>query len=1253
MDCEKVKLFVVVAACIARTAASSTSEECVDVPDWTDGGWTCVEYSKLVECGGDGSEVWDAGAWGSIEMWPDLLGRTAFDACCACLGKEPEVVPTKSPTPTPTRFPTLDGEPTWRPTPFPTRSPTVTSAWGRLVTAVADAPTDGTATEILVHTAFLICPEPITIKAGQNIVVKGQHVDSIGEWPEISAKGEKRIFIVEAGAEFAIERLRIGFGYSHSVENGGGAILSFGVIRYIRQCSFHGNKALDHGGAISLEGEFSRIDEITNCRFRDNSAGISGGAINIYKSTFSRGLVISNSTFYDNEAYDVWDHRAQSSGGAITINKAKGNVTILGSFFVRNNAGQGGAIRLQNCGPIIFLRNHFRNNFAFYNGGAVYSYKAIANFTQCSFTRNECKNQWATVTFGGAIANSGIMDINECTFLNSTALHYGQDLYADAIGSTTVRDSTFLSPESSSDDQRVVGALLTCASGVAICPHPRTTCVDSTYGVTCHFPCKLGHFGLSPHSCHTCSKGKYGEMTHVLASKACQLCPTGRANPNEGQPGIESCKMCAPGMHATMGSPKCFKVCSRGEQQIAVDTCADCPAGKTSSDDSIQICVDCSPGEVAPLPGLPYCDPCDEGTFAANSTYCATCPAGYYCPRGASQPIRCDHAESFCPQGTPMRVPARAGFYTDDSRTQEIECEPGFYCINGIKRPCPSRTYGDEEGLKSDRCSGACSWSINRNSSEASTACSCLFGFINMGTGNELDCKCPPGFYRSIDSAAPSCVACKVGTVHRKATMNSPCRACGSFQTSNNNRTTCVPSAAKLIPLILLIAISLLAAAYVIRRGFKKTRARVNSLRHRVSIVGLELQKERKRVKELVKLSKPTDAQNELFSRYREILRGSDRERMPFPVKLYSMESIRLEKSLGKGAYGEVFKGRVADDHFGEAIEKEVALKQLHIKSEYETEKTLNLFVDEVRNLIAVGSHENIVPFFGVAWDEGSFPSIVLEFIAGGELTSFLEDFEYAEGDLTGLDNPTLNSIALGIIRGVHHIHLKEMIHRDLKPQNVLLDVDDASRPPVPKIADFGMSRKEDMALTMTSVGTPYYAAPEVIRCERYNHFVDVFSLGIVLNQIDTLQDPSTGVNWGAMNARKPGSFRPLPREGVRKEISNVIQACMRFEKPSGDLSYGRPSTSKLLELVAALRERRTLSESGYVSIKKKIALPEEETRDEDAAITLKDAAAFFIRYSEDEIYSDDNLKELPMSSLERLLRLAIPFAKKVDLKEE
>jgi serine/threonine protein kinase len=96
----------------------------------------------------------------------------------------------------------------------------------------------------------------------------------------------------------------------------------------------------------------------------------------------------------------------------------------------------------------------------------------------------------------------------------------------------------------------------------------------------------------------------------------------------------------------------------------------------------------------------------------------------------------------------------------------------------------------------------------------------------------------------------------------------------------------------------------------------------------------------------------------------------------------------------------------------------------------------------------------------------------------------------------------TKSEYCLGICRGLKYLHLQNVIHRDLKPQNILLDAHW-----IAKIADFGLSKDVDASasarMTTGSVGTPLYVAPEItLGEEHYTYSCDIFSLGLVLYEL-------------------------------------------------------------------------------------------------------------------------------------------------------
>ena len=178
----------------------------------------------------------------------------------------------------------------------------------------------------------------------------------------------------------------------------------------------------------------------------------------------------------------------------------------------------------------------------------------------------------------------------------------------------------------------------------------------------------------------------------------------------------------------------------------------------------------------------------------------------------------------------------------------------------------------------------------------------------------------------------------------------------------------------------------------------------------------------------------------------------------------------------------------------------------------------------EIEMLVKV-VHPNVVQFYGVSWPDKSYPSIVLEFCELGALDTILYPKKTKGGGGReprpgGLpDNLTWGNFLLrsltDVLEGMVHLHhgilqddgtLETVVHRDLKPANLLL-----TSTFVTKIADLGEARVMDNDNTMSMVGTPLYLAPEICRGEHYTSSVDVFSLGIIVNEMDTGHAPYAG----------------------------------------------------------------------------------------------------------------------------------------------
>lgn len=200
-----------------------------------------------------------------------------------------------------------------------------------------------------------------------------------------------------------------------------------------------------------------------------------------------------------------------------------------------------------------------------------------------------------------------------------------------------------------------------------------------------------------------------------------------------------------------------------------------------------------------------------------------------------------------------------------------------------------------------------------------------------------------------------------------------------------------------------------------------------------------------------------------------------------------SIGRYTIDRLLGQGAMGLVYLGR--DPH----LERKVAIKTVRALDldEERTRSFLERFRNEARAAARL-SHPSIVAVHDVGEQEGVGPYLVLEYVPGTTL-------KHVVRSRGGLPWPELLSFARQLAGALDAAHAAGILHRDVKPDNVLVTEDGRA-----KLADFGVARVPDAALTKEGqfLGTPCYAAPETLSSARYSTRSDQFSFAAVLYEL-------------------------------------------------------------------------------------------------------------------------------------------------------
>ena len=296
-------------------------------------------------------------------------------------------------------------------------------------------------------------------------------------------------------------------------------------------------------------------------------------------------------------------------------------------------------------------------------------------------------------------------------------------------------------------------------------------------------------------------------------------------------------------------------------------------------------------------------------------------------------------------------------------------------------------------------------------------------------------------------------------------------------------------------------------------------------------------------------------------------------------------DRYQIIEELGKGGMGKVYK--VLDTH----INEKVALKLL--KPEIGADrKTIERFSNELKFARRI-RHKNVCGMYDLGKAEGT-NFITMEYVQGEDLKSMIRM-------AAGLSIGAVLSIGKQICDGLVEAHALGVVHRDLKPQNIMIDKGGNA-----KIMDFGIARLiREKGITGPSVliGTPEYMSPEQAEAKEVDYRSDIYSLGIILYEMATGRVPFEGDTPLSIAMKHKGEIPKNPKQfnpNIPDDLSGVILKCM--EKDRAKRYQTAPEVHSELEKIEkgiptterVVPERRTLT-SREITVKfnlKKLLMP-------------------------------------------------------------
>ncbi|OQR83454.1 hypothetical protein ACHHYP_14690, partial [Achlya hypogyna] len=265
--------------------------------------------------------------------------------------------------------------------------------------------------------------------------------------------------------------------------------------------------------------------------------------------------------------------------------------------------------------------------------------------------------------------------------------------------------------------------------------------------------------------------------------------------------------------------------------------------------------------------------------------------------------------------------------------------------------------------------------------------------------------------------------------------------------------------------------------------------------------------------------------------------------------------------TIGQGSFGAVYKGTFRG-------------APVAVKTVFDANRAAALVYE--MEAMQLCNSPYVLELIAVAGAHTDNPQLVLEYMDGGDLRQYLD--KKSKGQPTSTTYSALD-VAWVLANALADLHHNGLLHRDLKSLNVLL-----SSTNYIKLGDLGLTREYATQMT-TGTGTPYWTAPEVLTSgESYSYAADIYSFGVILTELDTLQPPFADLKigmWAILDQVRQGTLRPSVSATCAPWLAQLAADCMAYDpalRPTAQAivdmlqhqRHGKPWVPKVSKGVAA-----------------------------------------------------------------------------------